>query len=326
VVVIVSRMTRLLVAALVVGTLTAVGMVNQPVSAATRQLALGVSALPWNSLDSVDSFTDSVGRRPATWTVWNDWGPTGSDFPDAAFMDGLAERHITPLVFWQPTDPTITDESAYSFFHIKSGDWDQYITTWATAARNYGHTILLRFAHEMDGTWFPWSIGNYGNTAKRFVKAWRHIWTIFHQVGATNVRFVWSPLNPCTCRGNLYPGDAYVGYAGFTVLNWGADRGGWRSMRTIIADRMHKIKKITNKPVIVAELASSDVGGSKAAWITKGYQDVYLNYPQIKALVYFSVNMSVIRNQPDWRLEVPTSALSAYASLAMKKHFQGHIK
>ena len=60
----------------------------------------------FDSLDAVDSFTDSVGRRPATWTIWNDWGGPGSGFPDGTLMNGLATRRITPLVFWQPTDPT----------------------------------------------------------------------------------------------------------------------------------------------------------------------------------------------------------------------------
>jgi len=323
-----SRMTRLLVAALVAVVFATVGVASQPApaSATARQLALGVSALPWNDLHEVDSFTDSVGRRPATWTVWNDWGGPASGFPDVTLMNGLAARHITPLVFWQPTDPTTTKLAKYAYINIRLGKFDKYIKHWAKAAKNYGHTILLRFAHEMDGNWFPWSVSKYGNTPKRFVAAWQHIWTIFHNVGATNVKFVWSPLNPCYCRHNLYPGDKYVGMVGFTALNWGADKGTWKPMRTIIAERMKKIRLLTHKPVIVAELASSNEGGSKATWITKGYADVYSRFPQIRALVYFSVDMSTFTSQPDWRLQTPTDALAAYSTLVSQKHFQGKIK
>jgi hypothetical protein len=325
--VIVSRMTRLLVAVLVAGVFAMVGITSQPTAAAsTRQLALGVSALPWDSLDSVDSFASSVGRRPATWTIWNDWGGPGSGFPDMDLMNGLYARHITPLVFWQPTDPTTTHLAKYAYINIRDGDFDKYIKRWARAAKSYGHTILLRFAHEMDGDWFPWSISKYGNNATRFVKAWRHVWGIFHKVGATNVRFVWSPLNPCYCRHNLYPGDKYVAYVGFTALNWGTTKGEWRSMRAIVSERMKKIHLLTHRPVIVAELASSDAGGSKATWITKGYADVYQHYPQIRALVYFNVNMSTFTNQPDWRLEASTSAVQAYANLVSQKHFRGRIR
>jgi hypothetical protein len=322
-------MTRLLVAALVAGVFATFGVTSQPQPASAdtaRQLALGVSALPWNSLDEVDSFTDSVGRRPATWTIWNDWGGPDSGFPDLTLMNGLAARHITPLIFWQPTDPTTTKLAKYAYINIREGMFDKYIKHWAQAAKSYGHTILLRFAHEMDGNWFPWSVSKYGNTPKRFVTAWQHVWNIFHRVGATNVKFVWSPLNPCYCRHNLYPGDKYVGMVGFTALNWGSEKGTWTPLRTIVAERMKKIHLLTNKPVIVAELASSDIGGSKAGWIARGYEDVYSRFPQIKAMVYFSVNMSTITNQPDWRLQTPADALTAYSKLVSQKHFQGRIR
>src|SRR4051812_14095684 len=114
--VIASRMTRLLVAALVAAVFAAAGVASQPSSASAgtaRQLALGVSQLDWDSLKNVDDFTKSVGRQPATWTIWNDWGGPNNGFPDMALMNGLYRRHIVPLVFWQPTDPTTKNEGAY---------------------------------------------------------------------------------------------------------------------------------------------------------------------------------------------------------------------
>jgi hypothetical protein len=323
---------RFLVAIVFVG-LIAVGGVFDGTAAArshrpARQIALGVSSQPWQDISGVDAYKAAVGRYPATWSIWANWGGRNYTFPDTSLLNGLYQRGITPIIFWQPTDPTTTQLGKYAYINIRNGNFDTYIKSWARAAKAWGHPIILRFAHEMDGTWFPWSIHKYGNSAVRFVKAWQHIWTLFHNVGATNVRFMWSPLNPCYCRHSLYPGDKYVNYVGFTALNWGSNRNEWRSLATIVKSRMAKLQKLTSRPVIVAEVASSADGGqsptSKASWITLGYADVYAQYPQIKALIYFDVDMRA-DGQPDWRLDNPEDALAAYAQLAALKHFRGRL-
>ena len=61
------------------------------------------------------------------------------------------------------------------------------------ASRGSAASVYLRFAHEMNGYWYPWSHGPRG-----YVFAWRRIVRIFDVAGARNVRFVWS-VNP-----NLY--------------------------------------------------------------------------------------------------------------------------
>src|SRR5262249_19103098 len=113
--VIASRMTRLLVAALVAGVFVTVDVGSQTASAAasTRQLALGVSEAQWDDLSAVEAFKSSVGRYPATWTIWNDWGGPDNLFPTVnhpALMKRLALRDVVPLVFWQPVDPTVENQ------------------------------------------------------------------------------------------------------------------------------------------------------------------------------------------------------------------------
>src|SRR5262249_10801489 len=156
------------------------------------------------------------------------------------------------------------------------------------------------------------------------VKAWKHIWTLFHNVGATNAKMLWSPAQPCSCRPDLYPGDAYVDYVGFTAYNWANEDHVWRGMGPIVRDKMKYVEKLTNKPVIVPELGSNDNGGDKALWITEGYQKIYRRYPQIKAIVYFNVDMR-IAGQPDWRLQIPKSAMHAYKKVLTESQFHGDI-
>ena len=80
---------------------------------------------------------------------------------------------------------------------------------------NGGRSVVVRFAHEASGNWFPWSIGKAGNTVANYKAAWRRIDRIFRQAGARNhTKFLWSNLMPSRLH---YPGDRYVDYVG----SWG---------------------------------------------------------------------------------------------------------
>jgi mannan endo-1,4-beta-mannosidase len=291
-----------------------------------RKLALGVSMLADRSILAVNAFTTSVGKTPAIWSIWSDWRGTNSAFPNTTFLNQLLNRKTVPMIFWQPTDQNNRNSPDFTYKLIVAGKWDTYIRSWATAARTWGHRVIIRFAHEMDDKWFPWGIGNFDNTAANFVAAWRHVWTIFKGVGgvgATNVRFLWSPMNPCACRPQIYPGDAYVDYVGFTSFNWGLPSA-WQSMLDGLRARTVSLGKLTHKPVIIAELGSNSKGGNKPYWITNGYPAVYTALPSIKAIVYFNVDMRSA-GQPDWRLTTPAGALTAYKGVAAKWQFTGRI-
>ena len=297
-----------------------------------RQIALGVSMLSYDNLSALDSFTDSVGgQAPAIWSVWSDWGGTNAAFP-TALMNGLRDRGVTPMVFWQPVHTGDLTDSTYTYRNIANGDFDDYITAWAQAAKHWGGAVIVRFAHEMDGTWFPWSLWRPGDTAAQFKQAWRHIWNIFrgpHGVGANNVRFLWSPYSPQASYRSFYPGDQYVDYVGFTGLNWGNyATHQWQSMQDIFAGPTAQLRKITHKPIIVAEAGSNVVGGDKSAWIRNGYPAVYNSHTAsaIVAIVYFNVDVA---GQVNWLLTTPAGnpppALAAYAAIAADHRFQGRM-
>ena len=84
-------------------------------------------------------------------------------------------------------------QPAYRLSRIIDGDYDQYIKSWAEGIKALGFPIAIRFAHEMNGTWYPWCERTNGNRPGQYVRAWRHVHDIFSEVGATNVTWVWSP-------------------------------------------------------------------------------------------------------------------------------------
>jgi len=329
----------LLLALLIVGALvggssaaSAMGTDSATPTATLRRVALGVSMKADRSLPAVDHFTTSVGRAPALWSIWSTWGGDDRAFPDTTFLNGLQTRGVVPMVVWQPVDPAHFDGDAYRYRRIIAGDFDPYIRHWAQAAKAWGGRVLLRFAHEMNGYWFPWSPGRFDNTPAGFIKAWRHVWKIIRGpapggIGATNVKFVWSPGSPCpscTPYSLIYPGDKYVDYVGFTAFNWGTGYSSWVPMVKKFTPAMKALAKVSSKPVIAAETGSSKLGGDKAAWIRLGYPAVYTRFPSIKAIVYFNVDMRPV-HQPNWLLSAPAAALTEYRTVVAQPRFHGTI-
>jgi hypothetical protein len=310
--------------------------------AARSPMALGIASEASTDLAQVDAYRASTGAKPALWTLWSTWGDRGGrascarNVGSCAFPTplarGLSARGITPFIWWQPTDPGNPDAGAYERYqNIIRGKHDQYIRTWAKAAKAFGKPVIVRFAHEMNGDWFPWSLGKFDNNSTRFKAAWRHIVKQFRAVGARNVKFLWSPYIFTKGYAKFYPGNDYVDYVGVTSLNWGNTR--WKSLPGLLERPMAALRKVSRtsrspqgKPVILPEVGSNHQGGNKAAWIRTGYQKVYQKWPGIRAMVYFDYNTTPVY-QPDWRLIMPEdgSALAAYRSVASKKMFKASI-
>jgi hypothetical protein len=105
----------------------------------------------------------------------------------------------------------------------------------------------------MNGNWFPWS----GNP-KMYVAAWRHIWTVFHEAGATNVRWIWGPdllTNDTTSKfesvtARYWPGARYVNVLGPTVVAFAFETSCDISCRFARIDWLHSTFR---KPVWLAE-------------------------------------------------------------------------
>ncbi len=298
-------------------------------AAAARPLALGVGHLPSDDIAEVDSFTASVGGvAPAIWTLWSAWGGPTAPFPSATFLDALRDRGIAPMVNWEPVDPSRQLSSRYTYARIASGRHDAYIRGWARAAAAWGGTVYLRFAHEMNGTWFPWGIGRFSNTATTFKEAWRHIVRIFRAEGARNVRFVWSPYMLCPWCGRystIYPGNRWVHHTSFSAFDWQTEWLPARSMTSLFLPSVRALRQVApRKSIIVAETGTPAIEGYKADWIRDGYPAVHEAFPEILAIVWFDVRTEDA-DHPDWRLSQPPAALAAYAAIVAQPQFQGRL-
>lgn len=234
---------------------------------------------------------------------------------DTVAMNAIRDHGAIPFMSWgSDSVPVSTTEPSFSLASIAAGTWDAYITEWAQDAKAWGHPFFLRFDWEMNGNWFPWSVGVNGNTAAEYVAAWRHVHDIFTKVGATNVTWVWCPNVDPNRRyaplSSVYPGDGYVDWTGLDGYNWASP---WLTFDQLFRSTYDRL--VTSvapaKPVVIAETASSEHGGDKASWITDLLtRQLPGRYPQVDAFMWFDKFDSSM----DWPIETSPSAVSAFAT------------
>ena len=240
------------------------------------------------------------------------WGAEESGFDlDRAWQ--VSARGAIPLVTWEPWDyRSGRVQHRYALRHIAAGRFDGYIRANARRMRRVDGPVWLRFAHEMNGHSYPWSIGINGNTAGHYVKAWRRVVRIFRAERASNVRFVWCPNVPAPHSvdvGQCFPGDAYVSYVGMDGYNAGtaADWGGWLSLEEVFGLLYRRLRRISRRPVIIAETGCAERGGDKAAWIHDAFgSDLPERFPAVRAVVWFNE-----AREADWRMESSARAMTA---------------
>ncbi|MGC4804376.1 glycoside hydrolase family 26 protein [Micromonospora sp. DT233] len=230
----------------------------------TTGYRFGLSAprVPW-SRSEIDDIATKAGARPTLlqyfvkWT--DDFRPEGVD---AAYRNGGV-----PVISWEPWNGVKQgmDQPQYALKRIIAGEHDEYLVRFATAVRAHRWPIGMRFAHEMNGAWYPWSETRSGNRSGEYVKAWRHVHDIFTKVGATNVIWIWSPNIirpvPGVSLKALYPGDRYVDWIGMVGYSTGE-----RTANQLFGPTLRRLRAFTDRPVLITETGSRP-GSYRLPWI-----------------------------------------------------------
>jgi cellulose synthase (UDP-forming) len=174
-----------------------------------------------------------------------------------------------PIVSWEPwlppplgTQDQGRPQPKYSNQAIAEGRQDDYVRRWARAIRDFRRPVVLRFAHEMQGAWYPWS-----RDAAAYRRAWRHVWNVFRAAKARNVVWLWSPNSnvgqtdtaALMSMAAYWPGARYVDAVGLTSLTFdGAARPG------MFAQRLRLMSQTYGKPGVLAEV--NVVYEARRAW------------------------------------------------------------
>jgi hypothetical protein len=266
----------------------------------------------WQGMEPVARLELELGRGLDVVHWFMSWDHAFDPEPLQAVLAGGR----VPLISWQPMHQDLHD--------ITAGHHDDYLRSWAQGIKNAPGTVYLRPFPEMNGDWVPWN-----GDPQALRDAWTHVTTLFANEGAHNVRWVWSPNvtdEPRTDHNrmeNYYPGHDHVHVLALSGYNWGDTRPtiGWRSFEEIIEGAYDRLVRLGPQPVWMAETASSEVGGDKAAWIGAMFASA-ADFPRLEAIVWFPED-----KETDWRIESSEPALRAFARAlgahALREHELG---
>jgi Glycosyl hydrolase family 26 len=277
---------------------------------------------PWD-LGTLARFTEVTGKRPSLVEWGQHWYECSSDCGMRPFRDDLMERMrrrgATPVLSWSTDrEGGGLDQPQYRLRRIAAGDFDGFLRSWARGAKRGGHPLFLRMDWEMNTNSVVYSERANANRPGDFVRMWRHVHEVFDSVGADNVQWVWCPnveypesIRPLR---SLYPGAAFVDWTCMDGYNWGAHPArpgsGWETPAQVFGPTYDRLAELApDKPVMIGETASSEVGGSKAAWIRQFFnEDLPGRFARVRAVVWFDKHWDGM----DWPLVTSPSASWAF--------------
>ncbi|WP_267241863.1 glycoside hydrolase family 26 protein [Streptomyces sp. PR69] len=268
-----------------------------------------------HDLSEAADFTRRTGHRPQVYQFAQDWA---HDRFDAERIDDVARRGMMPMLAWEPwdhraeaEDPRLRGEQpAYRLSRIADGAFDPYIRAWAEGVASLDYPVGIRFAHEMNGYWYPWCEQSNDNRPGDYVRAWRHVHRIFERAGADNAVWVWSPnvhYANATPYERLYPGDAYVDWVGLSGYYGTVGKENYQSFDRIFSGSQARLRRLTAKPLVITEVAATDAAGRKAEWITGMFRSLP-RHPGIIGVIWYQAVREI-----DWRVTTSRESVAAFA-------------
>ncbi len=255
------------------------------------------------------------------------------------------QRDTLPILTWEgrPIGAAndVREDPLYSLPRILGdpaagvpGAFDEYLRQYARDIVSTGLPLGIRLNHEMNGDWYPWAEVDKdgdpinGNRRGDYAKTWQYVHDIFEQEGANDlVVWIWAPniinrlpgeLKSSAYLDSLYPGDAYVDWVGVSAYL----RPPFSSDITYDFDytftpTLNELRRITDKPIFLAEIGASEIGGLKSAWIGSFFEA--LARPENGDVLGFSwFNLAVtsrVQGQlatNDWRIDSRDSSVTAF--------------
>jgi hypothetical protein len=291
--------------------------------------------------DPLGQFTALAGKQPSIVLRWEHWGLENDGGVDPDWMRRVARSGSIPMYTWDPWNPNLDPPDQQQGFLLRDvavGAHDAYVRSVARAIADYGGPVFVRFAQEMNGTWYPW--GKHQNSPDEYVAAWRHVHAIFDQEVAGQVTWVWNPSekNHPEPLSLWYPGDDVVDWVAIDGYNWD-DPSYWRSpsgdtwrwLDQVFGPSYNDLASFVpgDKPFMIAETASTERPGDpnfKAAWICDSYgRSLPEVFSRVKAVLWFDEQKSEGGKPYFWPVESSPESREAYASALSAPYYLGSL-
>jgi mannan endo-1,4-beta-mannosidase len=273
-----------------------------------------------STMASVRARESAMGRPYDLLLTYYNWTDPFPDADEAA----IVASGSTPLMAWYLPDKYTGSTASLSA--IASGADDALISTQAQAIKAFGHRVYLRFAPEMNGSWY-----HYSDDPTAYVAAWRHVWNLFRQAGVTNVTWVWCPnLTPAGDWDPYYPGSAYVDVIG--VDSFSNVKYTWQTFQKMFEGFFaHFAAFAPGKPQMVVETATNSGRGTPVAGVGSAASFISGMRSYLKDVAGPKYNVigvcwfdSDTNDGINWRVDQTAQSWQAWVALARDPYFGGH--
>jgi hypothetical protein len=277
----------------------------------------------------VKRFEKETGVRLHLVDVYLDWSTPVANVTHT--IQHIARQGALPILSWEAQALTTQDIlDGGRVLHLRDGRrvaLDDYVAEFAKgvchAARLTHQPVFIRMLHEMNGNWFAWSVGyerdgQRPNTDESYKAAWVKLHEAFTGRCGDSVRFIWAvnhiSIGEGTSFMGTYPGDAYVDLVGVDGYNWGAKAPwGWQDFYAIFQDALCTLERETSKPLLIAEVGSSEAGGDKARWISDLMANVEARQ-RLRGFVWLDHEKYEVQidGTMDWHIDSTPTSLDAF--------------
>jgi hypothetical protein len=272
-----------------------------------------------HDMDRVQRVGAALGKHLSVVSIYQAWGSAAEHRFPGRELTLIANAGHIPMLTWEPWT-TEFDEASFgprdqrafrTMRDVGRGVYDSYVREWARECMRWGRPILLRFGHEMNNPFYPWSFTT-GNTPDDFKAAWRRVWRIFRDSGCRNVAWVWTPL--ASPRFEVYyPGEEFVDWVGVTVLNYGPKwpPHRWQPFDELLASPYRRLAPM-GKPILIPELGSVGTAHEKAEWHARALVSLQATYPLVRLAIFFDApnDTSHFKEGIPWSFSGRSSVLS----------------
>jgi mannan endo-1,4-beta-mannosidase len=238
-----------------------------------------------DSFSGVTQFQAAVGVQPNIALYYSSFYEQFK----TAFADDAFDNAMTPAIQIEPF--------GVSMAGIAAGKYDNTLIAYADQVRDYGHAVIIGFAHEPNGTWYPWGSQNVSPAV--WIAAWRHVVDVFTAQGADNVIWLWT-VNSQGADGPMagawWPGASYVDWIG--IDGYYTDSGD--DFSNVFGAVLSEVQGY-GKPIIISETAVGPGTGDQVGGIDNLFAG--LRASRLLGLIWFDMAQDNGQYQQDWRLE-----------------------
>lgn len=231
--------------------------------------------------NDMNTFNEMTGKQHASYFKYVGYG---KPFP-TEWVEECKAVGAVPHIAWEPNNG------------LDKVQDDEYLRSFAKAAKESGVPIFLRYASEMNGTWTQ-----YSGKSKLYIEKWRLVHKVMKQE-APNIIMLWTVFTfPENTIDEFYPGDDYVDWVGVNIYNVMYHNDSLKNK----ADKEDPLKLLDyvyntysyKKPIQISEYGVTNYtttdGKNHIDFAVNKIERIYGNlakrYPRVKSIFYFDVN------------------------------------